>query len=250
MIEISVIGISIRTPLTGSKLFTGDKLSRRLARFSIQFLVLALLFLPAACNSPIDAAADESANVDAAATTDNTNAQTATTAAEIAPINPLDEEQTQPPVRIQIPDIGLDAEIEEMGWQIVMVDGERTTRWALPESGLGWHANSAGVGEAGNTILSGRQIGADAPFASLAVGDVQIGQEVHLTDSDGITFVYRITEVSEPIPAAGATEEDLALATTYLSPTDSPRLTLATGWPEFTTTHRIFAVGELEGVAR
>jgi hypothetical protein len=71
---------------------------------------------------------------------------------------------------------------------------------------------------------------------------------VLLTDGDGITFVYRITEVTDPIPVTGATPDEIARASTYFAPTTTARLTLVTGWPDFTTTHRIFAVAEFVGV--
>lgn len=211
--------------------------------------LIALLIL-GGCGSQAESANQNAGDNSAANSTRQPTPAAGT--AEIAPIDPLEENQTQPPVRIEIPDIGLDVPVVEMGWQIVMANGQRTTRWVVPEIEVGWHANSAGVGGEGNTILSGRQIGTDAPLASLAMGEIQPGQAVYLTDSDGIVFVYRIVEVTDPIPAIGASEADMAETAAYFDPNpdETPRLTLATGWPEFTTTHRIFAVGELEGVAR
>jgi hypothetical protein len=205
-------------------------------------LLAASLFVLVACRTQIQAPADGNHG--------NSASVTAATVGEIAPLEPLDPEQTVGPARLQIPDIGLDVEVTEMGWQVVMVNDTRTTRWMLPEDSVGWHVNSAGPGAVGNTILSGRQVGPDAPLAALAVGEIEVGQEVLLTDADGIVFVYRIVEVTDPIPAAGGSEEDQAQAAAYFEPTDTPRLTLATGWPDFTTTHRIFALGEFEGVAR
>ena len=60
-------------------------------------------------------------------------------------------------------------------------------------------------------------------------------------------MLFRSIEVSEPIAIVGATEEDNALAQTYVAPTEAAQLTLMTGWPDFTTTHRIFAVAEYVG---
>lgn len=218
------------------------------ARAGWMLSVVLLSLLLAACGGEDETPADAADSQDAAQAAGNADAAPVNSA-EIAPIEPLDPAQSQPPVRLQIPEIGLDAPVAEMGWQIAMVDGTRTTTWVVPETELGWHSNSAGAGAAGNTILSGNQVGESAPLLELAVGNIQSGQEVRLTDADGLVFVYRITEVSEPIAAVGATEADEQAAAAYFAPTDTPRLTLATGWPEFTTTHRIFAVAELLGVA-
>jgi sortase (surface protein transpeptidase) len=96
-------------------------------------------------------------------------------------------------------------------------------------------------------ILAGHQALGDAVFAPLALGDITVGQTVELTDSAGTTFAYRIVEVSDPIPVLGATEADDALARSYVQPSETPILTMMTGWPDFTTTHRIFAVAEYLG---
>lgn len=166
-------------------------------------------------------------------------------------VTPLAEEPTVvqglPPVTLRIPDLALELPVTPMGWVVTEANGQRTTEWIVPIETVGWHANSAGAGGTGNTILSGHQSTGAAVFAPLALGDITVGQEVQLVDEQGALFLYRVTEVSEPIPIVGATEEDNALARTYVTPTDTAQLTLMTGWPDFTTTHRIFAVAEYVG---
>ena len=110
--------------------------------------------------------------------------------------------------------------------------------------------NSAGAGGAGTVVISGRQADGAALFAPLALGAAEVGQEIHLIDGDGIVFVYRIREVTEPIPITGATDEEEAQAAAYFEPSDEAQLTLVTGWPEFTTTHRVFVVADYVGVVR
>ncbi|MEZ4870305.1 MAG: class F sortase [Caldilineaceae bacterium] len=154
-----------------------------------------------------------------------------------APSEPL------PPVRMRIAALNLDLPIVPMGWIVTENnEGQRTTKWVVPLDAVGWHVNSAPAGAMGNTILSGHQFMGSALFAPLALGDIQVGQEVELVDEAGATFTYKITEVSEPIPLLGASEEDVALAESYMQPSAEAQLTLMTGWPDFTTTHRIFAV--------
>lgn len=165
-------------------------------------------------------------------------------------IAPLAQNQTTGPVHLRIPSIDLDVPIIAMGWRLEMVNGERSTVWDVPFSEAGWHINSAGAGAAGNTIVTGRQLGGAAVFAPLALGQVAEGQDVLLTDGDGVTFVYRIIEVTEPVAVTGAMPSEVAQAAAYFAPSTDARLTLVTGWPEFTTTHRIFAVAEFVGVLR
>ncbi len=165
-------------------------------------------------------------------------------------IPPLAQDQTTGPVRLRIPAINLDVPIIAMGWRLEMVNGTRTTVWDVPLDEAGWHINSAGAGAAGNTIVTGRQLGGSAVFAPLALGQAAVGQEVLLIDGDGVTFVYRIVEVTDPIPVTGATAQEQARAAAYFAPTETARLTLVTGWPEFTTTHRIFVVADFVGVLR
>lgn len=165
-------------------------------------------------------------------------------------IPPLAQDQTTGPVRLRIPAINLDVPIIAMGWRLEMSNGARTTVWDVPYDEAGWHINSAGAGAAGNTVVTGRQLGGSAVFAPLALGQAALGQEVLVTDGDGINFVYRIVEVTDPIAVTGATAQEQAQAAAYFAPTGEARLTLVTGWPEFTTTHRIFVVAEFVGVLR
>jgi len=154
------------------------------------------------------------------------------------------EMQALPPENFALPDLELDFPVVPMGWSVVEGDAGRTTQWELPLDAIGWQTTSAALGEAGRTILSGHQTQGDAPLKPLALGEIEPGQEVLLTASDGTVFVYQITEVTEPIPLTGATPEEEATAATYVAPTTEPMLTLITGWPDFTTTHRVFAVAE------
>jgi sortase (surface protein transpeptidase) len=167
---------------------------------------------------------------------------------KIETIEPLPADEAVGPVRLAIPDINLDVPVIAMGWRLGMVDGERTTVWDVPLEEAGWHINSVGAGGAGNTIISGRQVDGAAVFAPLALDALAPGQQVYLTDGDGATYVYTITEVTEPIPITGATPEEEEQAAAYFAPTDTARLTLVTGWPDFTTTHRVFALADFAGI--
>jgi sortase (surface protein transpeptidase) len=229
------------------------KVTHKVTHRIICLSLCGLMLLVAACSSSTESAATPTPEAELV----EANAGVSTTAAS-APaatgvgtgIEPYPLDQTTGPVRVQIPEIGLDAPIIAMGWNVAVVDGARTTVWDVPLEEAGWHINSAGAGGLGNTVVSGRQVDGAAVFAPLALGSVAPGQQVLLTDGDGIVFVYEIAEVTDPIPVTGATPDEVARAAAYFAPTETARLTLVTGWPEFTTTHRIFAVADFVGVMR
>lgn len=148
------------------------------------------------------------------------------------------------PVRLVIPDAGMDVPVQPMGWRTTRAGDTRTTQWILPESAAGWHVDSAQPGRAGNVILSGRQLEGDV-FAPIAQDALRVGQEIILVASDGSQYMYTIIEISDPLPVQASAEID-ARVQGYVTQTPLPTLTLITGWPDFTTTHRIFVVATLE----
>lgn len=150
-----------------------------------------------------------------------------------------------PPVQLQIPELEIDVPVVPMTWEIVTVEGERTTRWTPPEDAAGWAVNSAGVGALGNVVIAGHQARGEAVFEAIALGEVEVGQKILLSDETGATATYEVAAISEPIPLFGASETERALAAAYVAPTTDARLTLVTGWPAATTTHRIFVIALL-----
>lgn len=165
----------------------------------------------------------------------------------IETIAPIALADALPPVAIAIPEIELEISVVPMGWHIALVDGERTTDWSVPYTSAGWHVTSAGAGAAGNVVISGHQLVGEAVFARIAAGDVQTDQLIYLTDQGNRTFVYVVTDVSDPVPLIGATEDEIAAAQAYVSPQNMAQLTLVTGWPDFSTTHYLFVTARLLG---
>lgn len=208
-----------------------------LARFySVFILCLALTLFLAACQIPTPVATTPGAPTAVAKTADTGSA--------------VALDQAAPPVKLSIPALHLEMPIQPMAWEVTEVNGQPTTRWIVPKDAVGWHVNSAGAGGVGNTILSGHQAQGEALFAPLATGEIVVGQEILLTDQNGNTFTYRIKEVSDPIAMTGASKEELARADAYVAPSQQAKLTLITGWPDFTTTHRVFAVADFVGKAK
>lgn len=152
------------------------------------------------------------------------------------------------PALISIPEISLDAPVVPMDWRVAEVAGKRTTVWSLPDNALGWHSNSVGAGAAGNLVISGHQLLGEGLLAPIALGEVAIGQEILVTDAEGTVFVYQVSEVSEPIAISEDAKAEASLAATWTGQGGEPRLTLITGWPDFSSTHRVFVTAIFVGV--
>ncbi len=159
-----------------------------------------------------------------------------------------DSRSAPPPVALAIPAIGLQALVTPMGWELILDGEEVTTRWVVPEETLGWAVNSAGAGGAGSVVIAGHQALGAALFRPLALGEVAVGQEIQLQTADGSSYLYQVTQLSDPIPAIGATPEEVAQAEAYLQPTATAQLILITGWPADVTTHRLFVVAAYRGL--
>lgn len=165
-------------------------------------------------------------------------------------ISPLAADEAADPAGLSIPAIDMNVNVQPMGWRVETVGDTRTTTWVLPDAAAGWHPNSARPGMAGNVIVSGHQLLGEAVFAPIALGDTQPGQDVLLTDARGRIFVYRIVEVTDPIEISTDPAVEQQTAAQYINQDDTPRLTLISGWPEFSSTHRVFVIAELQGVLR
>lgn len=155
--------------------------------------------------------------------------------------------ESAPPARLVIPAIDFATAVEPMAWQVTDVEGERQAVWEVPDLNAGWHINSASVGAPGNMIISGHHLQGAAVFAPLARGEVTINDEILVTDTAGQTYLYQVSELADPIPTAGATEEEVARIAAYQAPAENGKLTLLTGWPDFSDTHYLFIVAELIG---
>ncbi len=218
-------------------------------------LLLALLLAgcQASLNEPVATIPDAPVSpiaVEPTATSATAAKPTPASAQTTQATEPLAADEANAPAQLRIPAIGLDVVVSPMGWWVTEINRTRTTAWALPDAGVGWHPNSARAGSVGNVVISGHQLLGDASFAPLALGDVTTGEEILLTDSEGQTFVYRVTAVSQPQPISTVNAEELALAAQYTAQGSKAALTLITGWPDFSSTHRLFVVADFQGVRK
>lgn len=152
------------------------------------------------------------------------------------------------PVRLNAPALNFAVPVESMSWQVTEVEGTRQAVWTVPETRAGWHINSARPGTAGNMVISGHHLIGAAVFAPLARGEVTVGTQLLVSDDQGRTFLYEVSEVAPPIPVNGSAAEQQQ-ATVYLGPTEQPMLTLMTGWPDFSDTHYLFVRAVFVGSA-
>ena len=164
-------------------------------------------------------------------------------------VDPADGEAA-PPMRLHFVSLDLTLAVEPMAWIVADVEGERQAIWEIPQMNAGWHLNSAMVGAPGNMIISGHHLEGSAVFAPLARGELRVGDQILVTDEQGRTYTYEVSEVADPIPAAGATPAENERAASYLAPTVGAQLTLVTGWPDFSDTHYLFVVAQLVGPAQ
>lgn len=219
-------------------------------------LLLALLPLVAACQSAGATSAPDplpttistvvtaqatSITVQSGAAQNNTGQNYTVQSHEVLPA-----EAAGMPIRLMAPTLNLAMPIETMRWQVMEVEGKRQAVWEVPATSAGWHINSARPGTAGNLVLSGHHLIGAAVFAPLTRGELTVGAQLVVTDDQGRSFLYQVSEVSQPIPVEGsATEEEQAVA--YIAPTTQPLLTMVTGWPDFSDTHYLFVRAEFVG---
>lgn len=154
---------------------------------------------------------------------------------EVAPI----PAEVITPDRLVIPSINLDAPVIPVGYRIIEQGGQNAVQWAVPDEGAaGWHALTAGLGQAGNTVLNGHNNAYGEVFKFLI--DANIGDLV-LAYSDGREFAYRVVEKhilderDQPLEVRQANAQ-------WIMPTDDERLTLVTCWPYTSNTHRLVLV--------
>jgi LPXTG-site transpeptidase (sortase) family protein len=112
-----------------------------------------------------------------------------------------------------------------------------------PAHQVGHHQDSVQPGQPGNCVLSGHGRD-DASFGRLV--ELTPAAEILVTNAEGETFTYTVTQV-ERLLEVGATIEERLSNARYLEDTEATRLTLVTCWPSWAYTHRIVVIAEPAG---
>ncbi|MCS7222336.1 MAG: sortase [Anaerolineae bacterium] len=155
-----------------------------------------------------------------------------------------------PPVRLVIPDLGIDTPVVEVAWRIVGQGDQRRSEWQTAENAAGHHVNSANPGQAGNVVISGHHNTKGRVFEQISRDidrrepRLRPGSEIHVYAADGHRYVYEVEQVLL-LPDVGASEEERKQNASWMAPTDRPVLTLITCWPMWTNTHRVIVRAHL-----
>ncbi len=126
---------------------------------------------------------------------------------EIEDIESLPEEDTTEStpdpivasMRISIPRIGVDAKVGEVGLT-------STGKMASPKifSDVGWYKYGTAPGETGSAVLAGHvNNGASLPAVFAKLDQLNVGDDIYLTNADGVKMHFKVTgENSYPYDAA------------------------------------------------
>lgn len=145
------------------------------------------------------------------------------------------------PQRIVLPSIGVDADVEKVGWQsVTLANGQTASQWEVADFAAGWHKNSALPGQAGNVVLSGHNNIQGAIFRKLY--QLRPGDSATVW-AGGQEFEYRVEEVMI-LEETGAPIEQRRENARWIQPFDDERLTLVSCWPETSNTHRVVVVAK------
>jgi sortase A len=159
---------------------------------------------------------------------------TAPAATEVVPPKPLE------PDRIAIPSIGLDDDVEPVGWTHVFNGEETTNVWETANYAAGFHTTSAPPGVPGNTVVSGHNNIMGSVFKD--IHELKPGHRIYLyAGSD--RRVYEV-EASFIVEEEGAPEEQRLENARWIEPTPDERLTLVSCYPPWSNTHRAIVIAK------
>lgn len=145
----------------------------------------------------------------------------------------------EPPLRVLIPAIRLDAPVVPVGLTMVREGEQEWITWEPPHDfAAGWLVTSAYPGQPGNVVLIGHHNIYGRVFANLY--RLHPGDLIRLETRLRI-HVYRVEEV-HILPEKGQPMEVRQRNLEWVLPTRDERLTLVTCWPPHTNTHRLIVV--------
>ena len=142
------------------------------------------------------------------------------------------------PRHIEIPSIDLDAEIGFASLRDVEIDGKTYQQWVAPADLVGWHYESAVLGEPGNTVLNGHHNVFGEVFKELSL--VEKGDQI-VIQSDYGDFYYKVASVMI-LPERFESSEVRLQNARWIQHSEDERLTLISCWPYESNTHRVIVV--------
>jgi LPXTG-site transpeptidase (sortase) family protein len=153
--------------------------------------------------------------------------------------DPDEEESREPkPTHITVPDLDIDAEIHQVGYEVKEVEGQRVREWDVASYAAGHHNTSAHPGEGGNIVVTGHNDWEGEVFRTLEYA--KHGQEVFITTEEG-EHRYIIQEIHMRREVGASLEERLETGR-FMADMPEERLTLITCWPYGINDHRVIVV--------
>jgi len=152
--------------------------------------------------------------------------------------NEIQSYYSQMPVHIEIPSINLNSDIEFARMRTVEVMGNEYKQWIAPDNVVGWHYDSALLGEIGNTVLNGHHNVYGEVFKNLS--KVQEGDEIILQSTTG-EYHYKVVSTMI-LPERFESEKVRLQNARWIQTSDDERITLVTCWPYNSNTHRVIVV--------
>ncbi|MCL4237433.1 MAG: sortase [Anaerolineae bacterium] len=145
----------------------------------------------------------------------------------------------EPPTRIHIPALGLDAPVLPVGQHAITLDGELFSQWDVPPArAAGWHQTSAPLGAPGNTVLNGHHNVYGEVFHHLST--LKPGDWIAL-DSANRRYHYVVVQTMT-LAEEGQPLDVRAENARWILPTVDERVTLVTCWPSYANTHRLVVI--------
>lgn len=143
------------------------------------------------------------------------------------------------PNRVVIPKIELVAPVIEAKSRKTWMAAVQYEQWLAPdEFAVGWHGDSARLGEVGNTVLNGHHNIHGQVFRDLE--KLETGDEI-IVYGNGIPFSYVVVN-KMILPEKNAAPEVRLENARWIMKSDDERLTLVTCWPFESNTHRLIIV--------
>jgi LPXTG-site transpeptidase (sortase) family protein len=146
---------------------------------------------------------------------------------------------TGTPTRLLIPAIALDSPIIPVGQTPLVVGGDVYWQWNTADHSVGWHNQSARLGQSGNTVLNGHSDINASVFRQLE--RVRIGDEITVLSGDQI---HRYTVAHKfLVKEKDVSIEERVQNAAWIASTQDERLTLVT-CAKPGATHRLIMIAQ------
>ena len=146
------------------------------------------------------------------------------------------------PLQLEIPVIGIEAQVVPVGWHAEEVGGLRKVLWHTPGEAAGFLVSSTAPGQGGNAVFYGHHNIHGNVFRGL--DRLRLGDTIRVFNSNSI-LDYRVESV-DVFPERDASAQEKLSHMDLFDDTNAEQLTILTCWPFETNTHRVVVVAKPE----